>query len=63
MDYIHSDLLGHLRTMTQENGRYFLSIIDDYSRKCECTSQKVRMRHLSSSKSRELSLKGRQGKT
>ena len=39
MDYIHSDLWGSSRTMTHGNDRYFLSIIDDYSRRvCVYTS-------------------------
>ncbi|KAJ0860808.1 putative RNA-directed DNA polymerase [Helianthus annuus] len=33
LDYVHSDLWGPARTETLGGGRYFLSIIDDYSRR------------------------------
>ena len=32
LDYIHSDLWGPAQTITHGGSRYFLSIIDDYSR-------------------------------
>ena len=33
LEYIHSDLWGASRTPTQGGNLYFLSIVDDYSRK------------------------------
>lgn len=33
LDYLHSDLWGPTNTQTMSGGRYFMSIIDDYSRK------------------------------
>ena len=33
LDYIHSDLWGPDQTATRGGARYFLSLIDDYSRK------------------------------
>ena len=32
-EYVHSDLWGPSKTLTHGGGFYFLSIIDDYSRK------------------------------
>lgn len=34
LDYAHADLWGPSRVESMSGGRYFLSIIDDYSRKC-----------------------------
>ena len=33
LDYVHSDLWGPSRVQTYRGGHYFLSIIDDYSRR------------------------------
>ena len=33
LDYAHADLWGPTKTSTYGSNRYFLSIIDDYSRK------------------------------
>ncbi|XP_020582332.1 uncharacterized protein LOC110025962 [Phalaenopsis equestris] len=33
LDYVHSDLWGPARTQTHGGGRYFMPIIDDYTRK------------------------------
>ncbi|KAE8700517.1 hypothetical protein F3Y22_tig00110556pilonHSYRG00215 [Hibiscus syriacus] len=33
LDYVHSDLWGPARTQTHGGGRYFLSVIDDYTRR------------------------------
>ena len=33
MEYVHSDLWGPARTPTHAGGRYFITFIDDYSRK------------------------------
>ena len=35
LDYVHSDLWGPSRVQTHEGGHYFLSIIDDYSRRVQ----------------------------
>lgn len=33
LDYVHSDLWGPSRVESHSGGRYFMSIIDDHSRK------------------------------
>ena len=33
LDYVHSDLWGPTRTQSHSGARYFMSIVDDYSRK------------------------------
>ena len=33
LDYIHSDLWGPARTHSHSGSRYFMSLVDDYSRK------------------------------
>ena len=32
LDYIHSDLWGPARTQSHSSARYFMTIVDDYSR-------------------------------
>ena len=33
LDYMHSDILGPVRTPSKRGAQYFMSFIDDYSRK------------------------------
>lgn len=42
LDYIHSDLWGPSRVMSQGGARYFITIIDDYSRKLWVTLLKTK---------------------
>lgn len=45
LDYAHADLWGPAKTATRNGGKYFLSIIDDYSRKLRVMYSSLRTRH------------------
>ena len=42
LDYVHADLWGPSRTLSHSGARYFMSIVDDYSRKLWVYIQKTK---------------------
>ena len=42
LDYVHADLWGPTKTPSHSGARYFLSIVDDYSRKLWIYIQKTK---------------------